>query len=82
MARFSRILTAPLDGAGKQLSLNQERYWSGYIHQTQARYLRAIEALARVRRLAQRTPVQINIGGQQINVVNQPSNESDNLNAK
>ncbi len=36
----------------------------------QARYLRAVEALARVRKLAQRNgPLQLNIGGQQVNVV-------------
>lgn len=35
----------------------------------QRRYLRAIEALARVRRLNARTPLQVNIGGQQINIV-------------
>jgi hypothetical protein len=34
----------------------------------QARHLRAVEALARVRRLAQRTPLQVNIGAQQVNV--------------
>jgi hypothetical protein len=56
--------------SGAKLSLNQERYWNKYISQTQGRYLRAIEALARVRKLAQRTPVQINIGGQQVNIVN------------
>lgn len=56
--------------SGAKLSLNQERYWNKYIGQTQGRYLRAIEALARVRKLAQRTPVQINIGGQQVNIVN------------
>jgi len=38
------------------------------MNSAQQRYLRAIEALARVRRLAQGTPLQVNIGGQQINV--------------
>jgi hypothetical protein len=34
----------------------------------QNRYLKAIETLARVRRLARVTPLQLNIGGQQVNV--------------
>jgi len=37
----------------------------------QRRYLRAIKALARVRRLASRVPLQINIGGQQVNVTSE-----------
>jgi hypothetical protein len=35
---------------------------------SQARHMRAVETLARVRRLSQRTPVQINIGAQQVNM--------------
>ena len=47
-------------------------YWDNLLSSTQARFLRAIEALARVRRLARNTPaLQINIsreGGKQVNV--------------
>jgi hypothetical protein len=38
------------------------------INTRQQRYLRAIETLARVRRLASRAPLQINIGERQLNV--------------
>jgi hypothetical protein len=55
-------------------------YWDNLLSSTQARFIRAIEALARVRRLARNTPaLQINIsreGGKQVNVqgdVNPPS---------
>ncbi len=46
-------------------------YWDNLLSSTQTRFLRAVEALARVRRLARNTPaLQINIanaGGQQVN---------------
>lgn len=49
-------------------------YWNGLLSSTQMRYLRAVETLARVRRLARNTPaLQINIahdGGQQVNARN------------
>jgi hypothetical protein len=47
-------------------------YWDNLLSSTQARFIRAIEALARVRRLARNTPaLQLNIahkGGKQVNV--------------
>jgi hypothetical protein len=47
-------------------------YWDNLLSSAQARFIRAIEALARVRRLARNTPaLQINIaheGGKQVNV--------------
>ncbi len=43
-------------------------YWDRRVSGAQARYLRAMEALARVRRLAMPQPLQVNIGGQQVNV--------------
>jgi hypothetical protein len=47
-------------------------YWDNLLSSAQARFIRAIEALARVRRLARNTPaLQINIaqdGGKQINI--------------
>ncbi len=55
--------------AMKQHALNSGAYWDRRMNGAQLRYLRAVEALARVRRLAQPTPLQVNIGGQQVNVV-------------
>lgn len=57
---------------GQSVTLEQGRYWDDLLSSTQARFLRAIETLARVRRLARNTPaLQINIareGGRQVNV--------------
>ncbi len=47
-------------------------YWDKRVTSAQARYLRAIDALARVRRLALPQPLQVNIGGQQVNVAGAP----------
>ncbi len=43
-------------------------YWDRHINAAQRRYLRAIETLARVRKLSGRGPIQINIAEQQVNV--------------
>lgn len=43
-------------------------YWDRRLNSAQHRYLRAVEALARVRRLGTVTPLYVNIGGQNINV--------------
>lgn len=48
-------------------SLEQGMYWEKKLSASQRRYLRAIETLARVRRLNQ-VPVQINIGERQVNI--------------
>ena len=57
---------------GNSVTLQQGQYWDNLLSSTQARFLRAIETLARVRRLARNTPaLQINIaneGGKQVNV--------------
>lgn len=50
-------------------TLNITNAWQQALTASEGRYLRSIETLARVRKLAQRTPLQINIGGQQINTV-------------
>lgn len=56
----------------QSVSLNVGVYWDNLLSSTQARFLRAIETLARVRRLSRITPaLQINIareGGKQVNV--------------
>lgn len=44
-------------------------YWEQRLGQTQARYLRACEALARVRKLGRPGPVQLNIAERQMNIV-------------
>ena len=54
------------------ITLTEGEYWDNLLSSAQARFIRAIEALARVRRLARNTPaLQINIaskGGKQVNV--------------
>jgi hypothetical protein len=56
----------------KSITLREGEYWDNLLSSTQARFLRAIETLARVRRLVRNTPaLQINIareGGKQVNV--------------
>jgi hypothetical protein len=56
----------------QSIPLARAEYWDGLLSSTQARFLRAIETLARVRRLARNTPaLQINIaneGGKLVNV--------------
>ncbi len=42
------------------------RYWEQRLAGAQARYVRALDALARVRKLARPAPLQVNIGGQQV----------------
>ncbi len=49
-------------------TLSSGAYWDRRVNSAQARYTRAVEALARVRRLAMPQPLQVNIGGQQVNV--------------
>jgi hypothetical protein len=80
---IDHILTVQLRLLNAEFSYNQRvinqsitfksgEYWDNLLTTTQARFLRAIEALARVRRLARNTPaLQINIandGGKQVNV--------------
>jgi hypothetical protein len=50
------------------VGIPQADYWERRLTATQKRYLRAVETLARVRRLLRLPAVQVNIGGQQINV--------------
>lgn len=53
----------------QQHALTHGAYWDRRMNSAQQRYLRAVETLARVRRLARVIPLQVNIGGQQVNVV-------------
>ncbi len=56
------------EGALQSHTLSSGAYWDRRVNGAQARYLRAVEALARVQRLAHPMPLQVNIGGQQVNV--------------
>ncbi len=49
-------------------TLTSGAYWDRRLNGAQHRYLRAVESLARVRKLALVAPRQVNIGGQQVNV--------------
>ncbi len=53
---------------GKQLLIVQEDRWERKLNAAQRRHLRAIETLARVRKMSGRGPIQINIAEQQVNV--------------
>ena len=46
----------------------QANYWEQRVNAAQRRYLRAIKALGRIRKMAGREVLQINIGDQQVNV--------------
>ena len=65
----------------QSVSLQVGAYWDNLLTSTQARFLRAIETLARVRRLARNTPaLQINIareGGKQVNVQGEMQRQSE-----
>ena len=43
-------------------------YWDRHVSAAQRRYLRAIETLARVRKISGRGPIQVNIAERQVNV--------------
>lgn len=61
---------------GQSLSMDVALYWEQHLAAAQRRWLAAVESLARVRRLAARSPLfQVNIaqqGAQQINSQDQP----------
>ena len=65
----------------KDITLTMGKYWEGRLSAAQRRHLRAVETLARVRRLLSRIPaVQVNIatqGGQQVNVAGEVKGRTD-----
>lgn len=75
---MARIRVVYVENLYNQIVVNEShsqesgRYWEAMLSKTQNRFLRAVESLARVRKLARSTPaLQINIagsGGQQVNV--------------
>lgn len=52
-------------------------YWERRYTMTQHRYLKAIESLARVRRLTQPAALQVNVGLQQVNTLGELSQNKD-----
>ena len=65
-----RIFESALSDATADLDPVTLRFWEERVAAAQRRYLAACESLARIRRLALRTPqlFQINVAGQQINI--------------
>lgn len=54
---------------GQSQELAMAYWWERRLTAAQGRYMRAVESLARVRRLTRPSAVQINVGEQQVNVV-------------
>lgn len=73
--RMYLVDTAYTHNMKGSLTPAQGAYWERRLSTVQDRYLRAIETLARVRRLMRPVPVQVNIGAQQINRVEAASSE-------
>lgn len=69
LAQVENRHSASLSGSH---TLSLGRYWDERLTRAQARYLRALETLARVNRLYRIVPVQVNIAQQQVNVANLP----------
>ena len=53
----------------KSIPITEAEYWEHRLSASQRRYLRALETLARVRRLLRPNAVQVNIASQQVNVM-------------
>jgi hypothetical protein len=70
--RLQRAELAYTQVFGATVTLEQARHWERKLTAAQTRYLRACETLARVRRLSRSTPLQVNIGAQQVNVAGDP----------
>ncbi len=65
---YDRVLIVYAQKTTESHTTEAGLYWDRRLSSAQQRYLRAIETLARVRRLSRDVPLQINIGGQQVNV--------------
>lgn len=59
--RYSQVMA-------ESISFAKADYWERHLTATQRRYERACATLARVRRLSRPTALQVNIGGQQVNL--------------
>jgi hypothetical protein len=58
------------------ITFERGAYWERRLTAAQGRYLRACESLARVWRLSRQVSLQVNIGGQQVNMAGDPSRDS------
>ena len=65
---YYKTQRAYVRATGGSIPITQSDFWERKVNAAQRRHLRAVEALARVRKLAGRSPVQINIAGQQVNL--------------
>ena len=65
---YYRVQYSYRQSANKSLLIVQEDRWERKLNAAQRRHLRAVETLARVRKLSGRGPIQINIAEQQVNV--------------
>jgi hypothetical protein len=74
-----RIFEMRLSNASAELDPVNVRFWEDRVAAAQRRYLFACESLARIRRLAARTPqlFQINVAGQQINIARPAPEEEE-----
>jgi hypothetical protein len=59
------------------VGISQGDYWDRTLSAAQRRYMRAIETLARVRRLRKPNAVQVNIGAQQVNVASMAKKDTE-----
>lgn len=73
--RVQKVEQGYTHAMGESMTLAKADWWERRLSATQARYLRACEGLARVRRLTRPGPhaLQVNIGGQQLNVSATPT---------
>jgi hypothetical protein len=71
------VMHADHHTASGTIGIPQADYWDRALSSAQRRYLRAIETLARVRRLLRPNAVQVNIGAKQLNVANMGMNDAE-----
>jgi len=71
--RLNFIESAYTHALKERFEQSTGEFWDGHLAQAQARYLRACEMLARIRKLARPGALQVNIGDRQINVAQVPA---------
>lgn len=65
---FHRTHHTYINRTSESISITLADFWERKVNAAQRRYLRAVESLARVRKLSARMPLQVNIAQQQVNV--------------
>jgi hypothetical protein len=75
--RLSIVELKHVNNTRGSTGIPQADYWDRTLSAAQRRYLRAIETLARVRRLLRPSAVQVNIGTQQVNVANMAKKDAE-----